>query len=577
MIVQSYVELTENVEELKPLTTARLTEDHTSSGESWHFVQECLTRCSESHTQCRTGTKGPWYPTRLLDLRSSDATSKQCRLITTSAEQPTGDYVTLSHRWGQANISQLTKSTVSAMEDDIDVSQLPTSFQDAISVTRERLGISYLWIDSLCIFQDRDDLTDWTREAALMHQIYGNAYCNLSATGAEDSTQGFFFPKRGDQLCHVEIEFAPILFDPQAKLIKYAAFEFYYWEKHLARAPLYRRGWVVQERLLTPRVIHFGATQLFWECAGLTACEAYPHGLPPALPKNSKMHLKHLSPGAKGKRLSALVPKDSDPRFFAPHLWPRILEIYTQCQLTKPADKIIALSSIAKRMRGILHDEYVVGMWRRYLESELLWQVNHHRQSNGDPSYRPATYRAPSFSWASIEGAINPGTPTDQGLLFSVEGLFLDFYTNDNTGLIKNGHIILKGMLKSLELRPHPLADTYWSSEVDGIDIVEDSDEPYERMGPLVSLDIDQPDFDAENAANRLYCMPARGPAATVSKHLVCLIFEHLGKGEFMRRGCLTAIKQCEIDLILNSSSDGQDMPCIQYDSNTGQHLIRVI
>jgi hypothetical protein len=40
---------------------------------------------------------------------------------------------------------------------------------------------------------------------------------------------------------------------------------------------------VLHERLLAPRVLHFGRKQLFWECSELCACEAYPNGLPPAI------------------------------------------------------------------------------------------------------------------------------------------------------------------------------------------------------------------------------------------------------------------------------------------------------
>ena len=52
------------------------------------------------------------------------------------------------------------------------------------------------------------------------------------------------------------------------------------WLREVSQSPLGRRAWVVQERLLAPRVIHFGANQLFWECNGLKACELYPNGLP---------------------------------------------------------------------------------------------------------------------------------------------------------------------------------------------------------------------------------------------------------------------------------------------------------
>jgi len=70
-------------------------------------------------------------------------------------------------------------------------SELPETFRDAVQVTRE-LGIRYLWIDSLCIIQDKHDCRDWYHEANLMDKVYLHSYCNISAADANDSTGGLF-------------------------------------------------------------------------------------------------------------------------------------------------------------------------------------------------------------------------------------------------------------------------------------------------------------------------------------------------------------------------------------------------
>jgi hypothetical protein len=38
--------------------------------------------------------------------------------------------------------------------------------------------------------QDRDDLSDWAREASLMYKVYSNSYCNISAPDSSDGTHG---------------------------------------------------------------------------------------------------------------------------------------------------------------------------------------------------------------------------------------------------------------------------------------------------------------------------------------------------------------------------------------------------
>ncbi|MCJ1277868.1 hypothetical protein MMC21_005682 [Puttea exsequens] len=185
----------------------------------------------------------------------------------------------------------------------------------------------------------------------------------------------------------------------------------------------------------------------------MDATEAYPKELPPVLALQAKARFKSLDPSIDGKRLRERAAKDSEPRFFAYELWPRIVVTYTQCMLSNPSDKLIALSGIAKRMRDIIQDEYVAGMWRRYLSNELLWNVSNQRQGNQSPPMRSEQYRAPSFSWASVDGCITVPPISDQGMLCSVEDVWIVYVTDDTTGLIKGESLTLKGTLKRLELR----------------------------------------------------------------------------------------------------------------------------
>lgn len=44
------------------------------------------------------------------------------------------------------------------------------------------------------------------------------------------------------------------------------------WARSVELSPLSRRAWVLQERLLSPRTLHYTNTQLFWECRESKAC-----------------------------------------------------------------------------------------------------------------------------------------------------------------------------------------------------------------------------------------------------------------------------------------------------------------
>lgn len=565
------------IAELGGIYCKRPSGSSTVSQESWELAKGWLASCSREHEACGKGTKTSWYPTRLLDLSDPSADVSSIRLRLIESEPIDTEYVTLSHRWGQASIFRLTKDTFTRLRDGFDSSILPQTFQDAMAFAKRNLKIRYMWIDSLCIFQDEDDRSDWMKEAAQMHRVYEHAYCNLSATGGEDSSVGLYRPRRTDSLCHVEVDLTFSILDPQALPTRYAMLDYHYWEKELSKCPLHYRGWVVQERLLARRVLHFCRNQLIWECNEMAASEAYPTGLPSIYQNQAKARLKSLDPDTEGRRLRQLATTESDSRFFAHQLWPRIVQLYTQCQLTKPNDKLIAISGIAKRMGSIIHDDYVVGMWRRYLPSELLWFVDHHRQSNGQPSVRPDEYRAPSFSWASIEGCISAGTPVEEGILISVKELSIDHVTEDITGLVKGGFLVLEGALKRLALRRPSVSVDMWLVNVNGKDLLRHTDEEWGPTSLLVHLDVDQADFEVENVGQTLYCVPARQPDGRHWSFLVCLILEHLGDGSFRRLGKIWTDEAEEIDFVLGRGEDESLMPCQAYNAESGRHTFRVI
>ena len=155
------------------------------------------------------------------------------------------------------------------MKAGIRIDDLPRTFQDAVTITR-RLDVKYLWIDSLCIIQENEE--DWTKESSMMGHVYQNGLCNIAATGAPDGTGGCFMERDPvlARKCRVRVDkllskfkLKPGLYDLVPKNL---------WENGLSNAPLNRRAWVAQERILAPRILHFSKNQLFWECNGLVSC-----------------------------------------------------------------------------------------------------------------------------------------------------------------------------------------------------------------------------------------------------------------------------------------------------------------
>jgi hypothetical protein len=97
-------------------------------------------------------------------------------------------YLALSYCWGGDQRHKTTKRSMLHSNGAVNVSLLPATIRDAISVTIN-LGYKYLWVDSLCIIQD--DQQDRMAEIAKMPTIYSNAICTIAASFPAKASEGF--------------------------------------------------------------------------------------------------------------------------------------------------------------------------------------------------------------------------------------------------------------------------------------------------------------------------------------------------------------------------------------------------
>jgi len=119
----------------------------TDSKDSLNFVKDILFACSQEHELCRTPEDTP-LPTRVLDLGAvGNPESKEAIRLFETGHQRT-PYVCLSHCWGSSHIIRTTANNIQSHKEGINIMSLPRTFKDAVDFTR-RLGIRYLWIDSL--------------------------------------------------------------------------------------------------------------------------------------------------------------------------------------------------------------------------------------------------------------------------------------------------------------------------------------------------------------------------------------------------------------------------------------------
>jgi len=336
--------------------------------------------CSASHTSPRS------LPTRLLEIGNN-----KVLLRSSTGLSPETCYVTLSHCWGGLAITCLTKSCFSAFtEVFFPIDQLTPTFTQAISFC-EKLGIRYIWIDSLCIVQDSYE--DWLTESNRMWQVYSNSYCNLAATASTDGHGGLFRQRDPDSLfqCKVHVEW-----DGFASGDYYCSYQ-YEWNKEVEKAPLNKRGWVLQERLLAPRVLHFGDQQLYWECKEFAASKTQHGGLSKEMIGTTLKQGWHL--------LRTQMGTDSADRCYS--AWEYSISHYSNCGLSKSFDKLMALSGLARRLHNCLEerDTYLASLWRSQLPRSLLWR-NSGNIKLENLGTRLMDYRAPSWSWASLSNVV---------------------------------------------------------------------------------------------------------------------------------------------------------------------------
>ncbi|OBT69176.1 hypothetical protein VE03_02032 [Pseudogymnoascus sp. 23342-1-I1] len=383
------------------------------------LIKTWIQRCELDHSCFKRGLGIPRkLPTRVIDVGDS---CHDPHLYITHGE--TGQFAVLSHCWGPPEMSfkrlATTQTNLLKHCEGIALDTLPRTFRDAINITRD-LGLRYIWIDSLCILQD--SIEDWILEVSRMTDVYLSAYVTLAADVAPHSDAGLFttntcalngtvrarhFSQVDDSgSCH-QI-FVRRTWPKPGKNRRRGDLENHrscYASE--AASKLNSRAWALQERLLSPRTVHFTDAELVWECGKSYECSC---GNPMGKRSIKLMFEAVLQcPTAAGDASGETLN-------IAPSIWHSLVEEFTARDLTYATDRLPAISSLA-RMLPFPKDEYLAGLWQNQLMEDLVWlnpvgRVSWGPDSNGGASTRldtpnpPKNYRiqgeyAPSWSWAS--------------------------------------------------------------------------------------------------------------------------------------------------------------------------------
>ncbi|KAK6843397.1 hypothetical protein PG987_004257 [Apiospora arundinis] len=360
-----------------------------------------------------------YVPTRLLRIEDNGE-----RVELSSPSHICVEYACLSHCWGLTQPLLLNSHTSTKLRKGVSKGNLPRSFQDAIWLTHQ-LGLQYLWIDSLCILQDNAE--DWARESSHMDKVYQNATITIAASQASDSSKGFldrnlprvYTPTQitiGGIHGHALLFPIPLKFAGNPNLLA-----------EMEEEPLTARGWVLQERYMARRTIHFTQDQLFLECEGNLLAED--SGFSISLPMQSPF------------TLSANTRENP--------AWTKVVERYSRRRLTREQDKLPALAGMAAYFSSISEDKtsnagkrYLAGLWSTDIVKHLCWKMAY----QDSPGARPTKYRAPTWSWASIDGPITFQEAFSKSLLL-IQDTQTELKRSDNIfGEVISGWVFLKAI-----------------------------------------------------------------------------------------------------------------------------------
>jgi hypothetical protein len=444
-----------------------------------------------------------------------------------------------------------------------------------------RLDIRYLWIDSLCIMQDRDDLTDWYHEASTMDQVYMQSVCNISATDARDGSEGLFRYRSPHHVHPAHVDLCVEGIERSSDFVDCTVLYSDLLRQNTSRTAAGERGWILQERLLARRVLHFSSYQLFWGCREHQACERYPFGFPdhPYKDEFKAIHDYSISGHAISTE-SMLVPPGS---LSGRDYWAELIQMYTSMSLTDPNDKLIALSGIAKARAARFGGTYVAGMWRQDLVHQLLWNTGDSTRKLHDNSIkpRPEVYRAPSWSWASIDRQVWSSSRTDDDhILYHIDDVYLDHATQDTTGRILGGWIQLRASLKPACIAWHRLHEESDDLGWDHWDLVLNNEN--ERLLHNITFDappLSRTSFDEDNAQNRLFYIPTI-KWIRKSRFSACgllLRVVNSDEGVFERLGYIYDGNYLQLPAMLADLGEEvkRSLPCVCYED--GLHTIRII
>ncbi|KAL1616425.1 hypothetical protein SLS56_011416 [Neofusicoccum ribis] len=232
------------------------------------LVKDWIHRCDDWHVDtCRSARYQKLDVVKFL--RVVDV-HKKCLAYISSYSR----YFALSYVWGKAKTLQTTRQNLKQLEQDgaLSSQEAPRTIRDAIAVV-SRIGERYIWIDALCIIQDKDS----GEKPVLLRQmdkIYGNAYVTIVAAVGDNANVGL--PGISSENPRSVPQRVLSYGNGRRLAISQSPFENrlgQHLEKEKNTCVWNQRAWTFQERLLSRRHLIFLEEGVHFNCRSMTWTE----------------------------------------------------------------------------------------------------------------------------------------------------------------------------------------------------------------------------------------------------------------------------------------------------------------
>lgn len=380
------------------------------------LVREWVSQCNENHrgTCCRSPDLQSLLPRRVIDIGDGH----NLRLYERSPGEQ-GCYTALSYCWGGSQGFQTSKSTTDAMISGFTVINLPKTMQDAVAITKA-IGVKYIWIDCLCIIQDVP--SDKSYEFSQMANIYKGAYLTICATRAESVDDGFLI-NEADELTGLWRGLVPLNYrvpDSEAQTMQDALSsraekgkiwlldEDELWKSAWSFATA-RRGWCLQEHILSPRFLSYGRWPT-WRCRKATWTDGgYYH---------SSSNMRDDTETLENRLVDMIFDETTQSEDCSPgfdvfrmtqlyQAWYALVHDYSKRKIGHSCDILPAIGGLAAEFSRLTGHQYLAGLWDKNILHDLMWFTKVREWSRRTPEWR-----APSWSWASVDAVITYGKIT---------------------------------------------------------------------------------------------------------------------------------------------------------------------